>query len=233
MLPLALILASSLSAGGSTLSVKVVSLEFSYPYFGEPGNKCQGAGSVFVRAVTPEGSAVVVRLADASGLSPGKEAVLGDVRRAGAGRDGTAVFCAAGRVTETPPAPLAAQEPAAPTPAPAPTAAPAPVAAEPAPGAASRCTAQLFNIVKRPLGANKFGPSEFDPELPLSVPESIDCAVARARNTNVLLVRMVKDGSAKPASVVGAEWEPGSKWEKQPDAPQRRVVRVYFDASAN
>lgn len=229
MLPIALILASSLSAGGPTLSVKVVSLEFSYPYFGEPGNKCQGAGSVFARAVTPEGTAVVVRLADASGLSPGKDAVLGDVRRAGSGRDGTAVFCAAGRVVDAAPAPVVTQETAAPTPAPGP--APAPVAAEPTPAAPSRCTTQLFNIVKRPQGGNKFGPSEFDPELPLSVPESIDCAVARARNTNVLLVRMVKDGWAKPASVVGAEWEPGSKWEKQPDAPQRRVVRVYFEGA--
>lgn len=220
MLPLALILVSSLSAGGSTLPVKVVSLEFSYPYFGEPGNKCQGAGNVFVRAVTPEGTAVVVRLADASGLSPGKDAVLGDVRRAGSGRDGTAVFCAAGRVVETP-APVATQDPA-------PTPAAAPPVAEPAAGG---CAMQLFNVVKRPQGPNKFGPSEFDPELPLSAREAVDCAVARARNTNVLLVRMVKDGAAKPASVVGAEWEPGSKWEKQPDAPQRRVVRVYFDSA--
>jgi hypothetical protein len=124
---------------------------------------------------------------------------------------------------------VATQEPA-PAPAAAPAAAPVPVTvvAEPAPG---RCAAQLFNIVKRPQGPNKFGPSEFDPELPLSAPEAVDCALARARNTNVLLVRMVKDGAAKPASVVGAEWEPGSKWEKQPDAPQRRVVRVYFDSA--
>lgn len=224
MLALALTLASVLSTGGSTLSVKVVSLEFSYPYFGEPGNRCQGTGSVFVRAVTPEGTAVVVRLANSSGLSPGQEAVLGDVRRAGSGRDGTAVFCAGGRVApEAAPAPLIAQ-------AEAPVVAAAPVVAVEAPAAGSRCTAQLFYIVKRPLGANRFGPSEFDPELPLSVPEAVDCSLARARNTNVLLVRMVKEGTAKPASVAGAEWEPGSKWEKELDAPQRRVVRVYFHA---
>ncbi|MFZ5442449.1 MAG: hypothetical protein ACOZQL_20740 [Myxococcota bacterium] len=229
MLLLALTLASVLSAGGSTLSVKVVSLEFSYPYFGEPGNRCQGSGNVFVRAVTSEGTAVVVRIADSAGLSPGKEAVLGDVRRAGSGRDGTAVFCAAGRVVEAAPVAQVAAPAPAPVSAPAPV---APVAAEPAPATESRCTVQLFNIVKRPLGANKFGPSEFDPELPLNVPEPVECALARSRNTNVLLVRMVKDGSAKPASVIGAEWEPGSKWEKVADARQRRVVRVYFDGEA-
>lgn len=224
MFALALTLASVLSTGGSTLSAKVVSLEFSYPYIGEPGNPCRGAGSVFVRAVTPEGTAVVVRLANASGLSPGMDVVLGDVRRAGAGRDGTAVFCAAGRVLpEAAPAPVIAQ-------AEAPVAAAAPVVAAEASAVERPCTAQLFYIIKRPLGANRFGPSEFDPELPLSVPEAVDCSLARARNTNVLLVRMVKEGTAKPESVAGAEWEPGSKWEKALDAPQRRVVRVYFQA---
>jgi len=91
---------------------------------------------------------------------------------------------------------------------------------------------QLFHVVKKPLGAGKFGPSEFAPEMPLGIAEPIDCSVARARNTNVLLVRMVKDGSVKPETVVGAEWEPGSKWEKEPDAPQRRVVKVYVDGAA-
>ena len=42
---LALVLAAS-----STLSVKVVSVDFSYPYFGEPGNTCQ-RGSIYIRAV--------------------------------------------------------------------------------------------------------------------------------------------------------------------------------------
>jgi hypothetical protein len=68
--------------------------------------------------------------------------------------------------------------------------------------------------------------------MPLGIAEPIDCSVARARNTNVLLVRMVQDGWAKPALLVGAEWEPGSKWDKEPDAPQRRVVRVYVDEAA-
>jgi hypothetical protein len=209
---LALLLAA---APADSLAVKVVTLEFSYPDFGEPGNTCVRAGSVFVRAQTSDGTPVVVRLADSSGLSPGSEAVLADVRRAGAGRDGTAVFCSAGRFV----APKAE-----------PTAAPPLVAAEVTP--ASGCTVQLFHVVKKPLGAGKFGPSEFAPEMPLGIAEPIDCSVARARNTNVLLVRMVQDGWAKPALLVGAEWEPGSKWDKEPDAPQRRVVRVYVDEAA-
>lgn len=208
---LALLLAA---APVETLSVKVVCLEFSYPYFGEPGNSCVRAGSVFVRGQTSDGKPVVVRMADSAGLSPGNEAVLGDVRRAGAGRDGTAVFCAAGRYVPPPPEPVSA---------------PPVVAAEAAP--ATGCTAQLFHVVKKPLGAGKFGPSEFAPELPLGIAEPVDCSLAHARTTNVLLVRMVKDGSANPASVVGAEWEPGSKWEKEVDAPQRRLVKVYVDAS--
>jgi hypothetical protein len=215
ILALALLLAA---APADTLSVKVVSLEFSYPYFGEPGNPCVRAGSVFVRGQTSDGQSVVVRLADSAGLSPGSEAVLADVRRAGAGRDGTAVFCSTGRFVARAPEP---------TPAPPPM-----VAAEVTPPAATGCTVQLFHVVKKPLGAGKFGPSEFAPEVPLGIAEPIDCSLARARNTNVLLVRMVKDGSAKPETVVGAEWEPGSKWEKEPDAPQRRVVKVYVDAAS-
>ena len=46
---LALVLASA-PADPSVLAVKVVSLKFSYPYFGEPGNTCQ-RGNVFVQGV--------------------------------------------------------------------------------------------------------------------------------------------------------------------------------------
>lgn len=237
------VLALASSPADASLSVKVVSLDFSYPYVGEPGNSCQGAGSVYVRA-TADSKPVVVRLVNANGLSPGTEAVLDDVRRAGTGRDGTAVYCSAGirapgapapaapvatTTTETPP-PLvaAAVQPVATEPAATAT----PVAAAPAPTASSsptesRCTTQLFHIIKKPLeGKNKFGPSEFDPATPLSVAEAVDCSVARARNTNILLVRMVKDGHSKPEAVVGAEWGEGS-WQKEPDA-QRRVVKVYL-----
>ena len=37
---------------------------------------------------------------------------------------------------------------------------------------------------------------------------------------------MVKDGFPKAGAVVGAEWGPGSTWQREPDAPQRRVVKV-------
>src|SRR5688572_5445017 len=84
---LALILASAPAADATTLSVKVVSLNFSYPYFGEPGNTCQ-RGGVFVHALA-NSTPVVVRMVDSAGLTPGSEAVLGDVRVAGKGRDGT------------------------------------------------------------------------------------------------------------------------------------------------
>lgn len=242
---LALLLASA-PAEASTLSVKVVSLNFSYPYFGEPGNTCQ-RGSVFVHAVAdPNGPApkpVVVRLVDSAGLTPGAEAVLADVRRAGAGRDGTPVYCATGRLRPGAPAqvapvapaaddsvqpPLVQAQPAAPAaepsqPAPAPAAAPAPP-----PAAGERCTARLFHVVKKPLPDNKFGPSEFDPESGQGAPEAVDCSVARSRVTNVLLLKMVKDGSAKPEAVLGAEWAPGSTWQRAPDAPQRRAVKVYL-----
>lgn len=51
---------------------------------------------------------------------------------------------------------------------------------------------------------------------------------ARSRVTNVLLLKMVKDGFPNPGAVVGAEWGPGSTWQREPDAPQRRVVKVYL-----
>lgn len=243
---LALVLASAPTTDASTLSVKVVSLNFSYPYFGEPGNTCQ-RGSVYVHALTnshgQSPTPVVVRLVDSAGLTPGSEAVLDDVRRAGTGRDGTAVYCAAGRLSaaavapaqpaasavESAPPPLVEAQPAGAAvetsqPAPAP---PAP-ASDTATAAETRCTSRLFNIIKKPLAEKKFGPSEFDPESALSAPEAVDCSVARSRVTNVLLLRMVKDGFSKPEAVVGAEWGPGSSWQRDPGAPQRRVVRVYL-----
>lgn len=216
---------------GSTLTVTVVSLDFSYPYFGEPGNPCKQRGSVFVRGLTdPNGARtpVVVRLSDSAGLSPGTEAVLADVHRAGTGRDGTAVYCAAGRYTA--PAPSAVVTPAPEKEvAPAPTPSPAPLVAAPAPVPAG-CTARLFHVIKKPLAENKFGPSEFDPASAHSEPEPVDCSLARSRVTNVLLLKMVKDGAANPAEILGAEWGPGSSWSKEPDA-QRRVVKVYFAAA--
>ena len=227
ILPLVLVLAT---APAESLTVKVVSLDFSYPYLGEPGNTCQGKGSVYVRAVDQTGSPVVVRLANASGLSPGREAVLDDVRRAGAGRDGTAVFCAEG-----PRAP-GAVAPAQPAPPPPPMVtaevAPAPAVETKAAGADAtgpRCVVRHFNVIKKNLGENKFGPSEFDPDSAAGEPEVVECGVARARNTNVLLVRMVKEGFSAPEEVVGAEWSPGSSWKREPDAPQRRAVKVYLE----
>jgi hypothetical protein len=194
---------------------------------------------VFVHALA-NSTPVVVRMVDSAGLTPGSEAVLGDVRVAGKGRDGTAVYCAAGRLNGN----AAAAAPAvAPVPvaggvdssAPPPlvqAAAPVaePVAAAPAAEASaeSRCTSRLFNIIKKPLSDKKFGPSEFDAESALGEPEVVDCSVAKARNTNVLLIKMVKDGFSKPSAVLGAEWGPGSTWQKEPDAPQRRVVKVYL-----
>lgn len=229
---LALILASAPAAEASTLSVKVVSLDFSYPYYGEPGNTCQ-RGSVYARAVANENDGrktpVVVRLMDSAGLTPGSEAVL-EVRRAGTGRDGTAVYCSNGRAAA--PAPVqpapAAVEPSSPPPLPEPAAkaevAPTQPAAQ-AP-AQSRCTVRLFNIIKKPLADGKFGPSEFDPESALGAPEAVECSLARSRVTNVLLLRMVKDGFPKPATVVGAEWGAGT-WQKDADL-QRRAVKVYL-----
>lgn len=229
---LALILASATAAEPTTLSVKVVSIHFSYPYFGEPGNTCQ-RGSIFVRATTGA-QEVVVRMVETAGLTPGSEAVLEDVRRAGTGRDGTAVFCGTRRLNSAPaPAlpvasavepstqpPLVAAEPVtAPTVDSSPKSAPA--QAEP------RCVARLFNIIKKPLGDKKFGPSEFDPESALDTAEPVDCSLARSKVTNVLLLRMVKDGASKPAAVVGAEWG-SSTWQRDPDAPQRRLVKVYL-----
>jgi hypothetical protein len=92
--------------------------------------------------------------------------------------------------------------------------------------AATGCTARLFNIIKKSMGEKKFGPSEFDSASAQGEPEVVDCSLARSRNTNVLLIKMVKDGIADPATVVGAEWGPGSKWQNESDA-QRRVVKVY------
>ena len=238
---LALVLASA-PADPSVLAVKVVSLKFSYPYFGEPGNTCQ-RGNVFVQAVADSQTPVVVRLVDSAGLTPGSKAVLYAVRRAGTGRDGTAVYCADGLLGVAPPAPaqpavagvdtspqppLVQAQPAAPaveTPQPAP--APA-VDTSTQPTAEGRCTSRLFNVIKKPLAEKKFGPSEFDAESALSAPEVVDCSLARSRVTNVLLLRMVKDGFPKPQAVVGAEWGPGSSWQHEPDAPQRRVVKVYL-----
>ena len=226
---LALVLASA-----PTLSVKVVSLNFSYPYFGEPGNTCQKAGGVYVHAVA-NSTPVVVRMVDSAGLSVGSEAVLDDVRLAGKGKDGTVVYCAAGRLNPSAPAP---EQPVAggidssaqPPPlvqAPEPMAAPAaPPASAPA-VAATGCTARLFNIIKKSLGEKKFGASEFDSASAQGEPEVVDCSLARARNTNVLLIKMVKDGIADPATVVGAEWGPGSKWQNETDT-QRRLVKVYI-----
>lgn len=249
ILALSLVLAAGPVDG--SLTVKVTSLDFSYPYIGEAGNSCQRSGSVFVRAVeTASGAPVVVRLVSASGLGQGTEAVLEDVRRAGAGKDGTAVYCASGHhaVGAPPtaaPAPVAlaqveappmVQADAAPAPVAAPVAAPAPApvaeAAKPAAsGSSETCSARLFYIVKKQLdGKNKFGPSEFDPDSALNVPEAIDCSVAKSRNTNILLVKMVKDGYSKPATVVGAEW--GGAWKKEADMPQQRVVKVYVIESA-
>ncbi|MDP1829372.1 MAG: hypothetical protein Q8L48_39265 [Archangium sp.] len=238
---LALVLASAPAADASTtLAVKVVSLRFSYPYFGEPGNTCQ-RGNVFVHAVADSQTPVVVRLVDSSGLTPGSEAVLHDVRRAGKGRDGTAVYCAAGRLlgaaapvpvqpaapgVEAQP-PLVQAEPVAPAVEPS-QPAPAPAVEPTTPAAGSRCTSRLFNVIKKPLAEKKFGPSEFDAESALGAPEVVDCSLARSRVTNVLLVRLVKDGFPKPEAVVGAEWGPGSTWQRDPDAPQRRVVKVYL-----
>lgn len=230
---LALVLASA-----PTLSVKVVSLNFSYPYFGEPGNTCQKAGSVYVHAVA-NSTPVVVRMVDSAGLSVGSEAVLDDVRLAGKGKDGTVVYCAAGRLNPSaptpvqpvaggvdssaqaqPPPPLVqATEPAAAAPAPAPAAAPT--------VAPTGCSARTFNIIKKSLGEKKFGPSEFDSASAQGEPEIVDCSLARSRNTNVLLIKMVKDGIGDPATVLGAEWGPGSKWQNETDA-QRRVVKVYL-----
>lgn len=233
---LALVLASAPSADASTLSVKVVSLNFSYPYFGEPGNTCQ-RGSVYVHALADAQKPVVVRLVDSSGLSPGREAVLHDVRRAGTGRDGTEVYCAAGRLTAPPPAPAQAAPSGVETSAPPLIQSPpvAPVAEQPAPADTSaksaaepRCSSRLFNIIKKPLAAKKFGPSEFDADSALGEPEAVDCSLARSKTTNVLLLRMVKDGAPKPDAILGAEWGPGSTWQREPDAPQRRVVKVYL-----
>ncbi|MEQ1730036.1 MAG: hypothetical protein ABL982_16845 [Vicinamibacterales bacterium] len=97
-----------------------------------------------------------------------------------------------------------------------------------APAPDSRCTSRLFNVIKKPLAEKKFGPSEFDAQSASGEPEVVDCSVARSRATNVLLLRMVKDGFPKPEAVVGAEWGPGSTWQREPDAPQRRVVKVYL-----
>lgn len=236
---LALALASAPAADASTLSVKVVSLKFSYPYFGEPGNTCQ-RGNVYVHGVAASQTPVVVRLVDASGLTPGGEAVLHDVRRAGTGRDGTAVYCAAGRLSAAAPAqvqpavsgvevsaqpPLVQAQPAASAAEPQPVPA---VNTSTQPAAESRCTSRLFNVIKKPLAEKKFGPSEFDAESALGAPEVVDCSLARSRVTNVLLLRMVKDGFPTPDAVVGAEWGPGSTWQRDPDAPQRRVVKVYL-----
>lgn len=226
---LALVLASAPAADATTLSVKVVSLNFSYPYFGEPGNTCQRGGSVYVHALADSQKPVVVRLADASGLTPGTETVLADVRRAGTGRDGTAVFCAAGRLSAAAPAqaqPVAAAS-GGETTAPPLVQSAASENAQPSAKPAG-CTTRLFHIIKKPLGDKKFGPSEFDASSAQGEPEAVDCGVARARNTNVLLIKMVKDGSAKPETIVGAEWGPGSTWSREPDAPQRRVVKVYL-----
>jgi hypothetical protein len=228
---LALVLASA-----PTLSVKVVSLNFSYPYFGEPGNTCQKAGSVYVHAVA-NSTPVVVRMVDSAGLSVGSEAVLDDVRLAGKGKDGTVVYCAAGRLNpsaSTPVQPVAGGVDASAQPPPLVQASAAEpsqpaVAAAPSPApavAATGCTARLFNIIKKSMGEKKFGPSEFDSASAQGEPEVVDCSLARSRNTNVLLIKMVKDGIADPATVVGAEWGPGSKWQNESDA-QRRVVKVY------
>jgi hypothetical protein len=236
---LALVLASATAP--STLSVTVVSLDFSYPYYGEPGNTCQ-RGSVYVRGVadlrdgTPK-FPVVVRMVDSAGLTPGSDAVLEDVRVAGKGRDGTAVYCAAGRANPA----AASTASSAPTATASADTQPPLVPAEPAATASAevapaaspserRCTARLFNIVKKPLSDKKFGPSEFDPDSALNVPEEVDCSLARSRITNVLLVKMVKDGFPKPETVVGAEWG-SSSWQKDPDA-QRRMVKVYLIESA-
>ena len=222
---LALVLAST------TLSVKVVSVDFAYPYFGEPGNTCQ-RGSVYIRAVAdPQDgrspTPVVVRLEDSAGLTPGSEAVL-DVRRAGTGRDGTVVYCSAGRQAAAAapvPPPFPAAEPLQPV-EPSP---PAPAVDTSAQPVASRCTSRLFNIIKKPLDGKTFGPSEFE-ESERGAPEAVDCSLARSRVTNVLLLRMVKDGFSKPEAVVGAEWAPNSSWRRDPDAPQRRAVKVYVEA---
>jgi hypothetical protein len=225
---LAIVLASA--ANASTLAVKVVSVDFSYPYFGEPGNTCQ-RGSVYIRAVADprdgrSPTPVVVRLEDSAGLTPGSEAVL-DVRRAGTGRDGTVVYCSAGR--QAAPAPVqpavAVAEPSQPVEA----AQPVPAVDTSAKPAASQCTSRLFNIIKKPLGEKKFGPSEFE-EAELGTPEVVDCSLARSRVTNVLLLKMVKDGFSKPEVVVGAEWAPNSSWQREPDAPQRRAVKVYVES---
>jgi hypothetical protein len=233
---LALVLASAPAADVTTLPVKVVSLKFSYPYYGEPGNTCQ-RGNVYVHAVA-NSVPVVVRMVDSAGLTPGTEAVLDGVRLAGKGRDGTVVYCAGGRQGAAPPAPVqpaastpeaAAQPPlvqAEESPPPAPAAAPAVEAP-----AKSGCTSRLFHVVKKPLGEKKFGPSEFDPQSALGEAEAVDCSLARSRVTNVLLIKMVKDGISTPGAVVGAEWGPGSSWQREPDAPQRRVVKVYFGDS--
>ena len=230
---LAFILAA-VPADASTLSVKVVAVDFTYPYFGKGGNTCQ-RGSVYVRGFVDarDGSprtSVVVRLVDSAGLTAGKEAVLEDVRRAGTGRDGTPVYCAAGIKGRAPAVqPMATVEPSQPPLVPV-QAADAAVDTSPEPSAQtateSRCTSRLFNIVKKPLTENKFGPSEFDPESALSVPEAVDCGLARSRVTNALLVRLVKDGFPKPEAVVGAEW--GGTWQRADAAPQRRIVKVYL-----
>lgn len=101
-----------------------------------------------------------------------------------------------------------------------------PASTQPAP---SRCTSPLFNVIKKPLAEKKFGPSEFD-EAALGAPEVVDCSLARSRVTNVLLLRMVKDGFSKPEAVVGAEWAPNSSWQHDVDA-QRRAVKVYLAGS--
>lgn len=227
---LALVLASA--TDGSTLAVNVVSIDFSYPYYGEPGNTCQ-RGSVFIRATAEVNGAktpVVVRMVDSAGLTPGKEAVLDGVRRAGKGRDGTPVFCASGRKVADPPArAVAAAEPSPPPVVEAPP--PAPVAAaQPEPARAptsGRCTFRLFHVVKKPLADGKVGPSEFDPDSAFTEPEAADCGLARSKVTNVLLLRMVKERHARPETVIGAEWGPGSKWERDGEG-QRRVVKVYL-----
>ena len=240
---LALVLASA-PADPSVLAVKVVSLKFSYPYFGEPGNTCQ-RGNVFVQAVTDSQTPVVVRLVDSAGLTPGSKAVLYAARRAGTGRDGTAVYCADGLLGVAPPPAAPAQPATAGVEASAPPPlvqaqpeAPAVATAQPLPAPAvdtstqppaeRRCTSRLYNVIKKPLADKKFGPSEFDAESALSAPEVVDCSLARSRVSNVLLLRMVKDGFPKPEAVVGAEWGPGSSWQREPDAPQRRVVKVYL-----
>ena len=119
------------------------------------------------------------------------------------------VYCSAGRQTAAAPAPV---QPAVPAAEPS---QPAPAVDTSTKPAGSGCSARLFNIIKKPLGEKKFGPSEFE-ETELGAPEAVDC--------------MVKDGFSKPEAVVGAEWAPNSSWQRDPDAPQRRAVKVYVES---